>query len=43
VLNTVTLRAENLTNQLYRNHLSLIKALVPEMGRNVKLLHTVQF
>ncbi len=43
VLNTLTLRAENVTNELYRNHLSLIKDLVPEMGRNVKLLYTVQF
>jgi iron complex outermembrane receptor protein len=43
VLNTITLRAENLTNELYRSHLSLIKDLVPETGRNVRLLYTVGF
>ena len=43
VANTVTLRADNLTNELYRNHLSLLKELVPEMGRNFKLLYNVRF
>lgn len=43
VLNTITFRAENLTNELYRNHLSLIKDLVPEMGRNLRVLYTVDF
>ena len=32
-----------LTNELYRNHLSLLKELVPEMGRNFKLLYNVRF
>ena len=32
-----------LRNELYRNHLSLIKHLVPEMGRNFKLLYNVKF
>jgi iron complex outermembrane receptor protein len=40
---TITARADNLTNELYRNHLSLIKAFVPEMGRNFKLLYNVRF
>ena len=31
------------TNELYRNHLSLIKDLTPEMGRNFKLLYNVRF
>ena len=42
-VNTLTARLDNATNELYRNHLSLIKSLVPEMGRNFKLLYTVSF
>jgi outer membrane receptor protein involved in Fe transport len=40
---TVTARLENVTNELYRNHLSLIKDLVPEMGRNFRVLYNVRF
>ena len=43
VTNTVTARLDNATDALYRNHLSLIKDLVPEMGRNFKLLYNVGF
>jgi iron complex outermembrane receptor protein len=43
VAHTITARADNVTNELYRNHLSLIKDLVPEMGRNVRLLYNVRF
>jgi iron complex outermembrane receptor protein len=43
VAHTFTARLENLTNELYRNHLSLIKDLVPEMGRNFRLLYNVKF
>ena len=43
VLHTVTGRVDNVTDELYRNHLSLIKDLTPEMGRNVKLLYSVKF
>ena len=42
-VSTITARADNLTNELYRNHLSLIKDVVPEMGRNFKLLYSVRF
>ena len=42
-VNTITARLDNATNALYRNHLSLIKTLVPEMGRNVRLLYNVRF
>ncbi|MGE0446412.1 MAG: TonB-dependent receptor [Vicinamibacterales bacterium] len=42
-VNTLTFRVDNATDELYRNHLSLIKHLVPEMGRNVKLLYNVSF
>jgi iron complex outermembrane receptor protein len=41
--NTITARLDNATNELYRNHLSLIKDLTPEMGRNFKLLYNVTF
>ena len=40
---TITARFDNATNELYRNHLSLIKDLTPEMGRNFKLLYNVTF
>lgn len=43
VTNTITARLDNATNELYRNHLSLIKEFVPEMGRNFKLLYNVRF
>jgi iron complex outermembrane receptor protein len=42
-VNTFTARLDNATNELYRNHLSLIKHLVPERGRNLKLLYNVKF
>jgi iron complex outermembrane receptor protein len=42
-LNTVTLRVENATDTLYRSHLSYLKAVVPEMGRNIKLIYTAAF
>ena len=42
-MSTITARVENATHGLYRNHLSLIKHLVPEMGRNFKLLYNVAF
>jgi iron complex outermembrane receptor protein len=40
---TLTLRMENITNELYRNHLSLIKEFVPEMGRNVRMVYNLKF
>jgi iron complex outermembrane receptor protein len=43
VAHTITARLDNATNELYRNHLSLIKDLAPEIGRNVKLLYNVKF
>ena len=43
VLHTITGRIDNVTDELYRNHLSLIKDLTPEMGRNVKVLYGVKF
>lgn len=43
VLHTFTARVDNLTNELYRNHLSLVKDIVPEMGRNARLVWNVRF
>jgi iron complex outermembrane receptor protein len=43
LVHTITGRIDNVTGELYRNHLSLIKELAPEMGRNVKLLYNVTF
>jgi iron complex outermembrane receptor protein len=42
-LSTITARVDNLGDALYRNHLSLIKNVVPEVGRNVKVLYSVRF
>ena len=42
-VSTITARLDNATDELYRNHLSLIKDLVPEMGRNFKVLYNVKF
>jgi iron complex outermembrane receptor protein len=42
-LSTITARVDNVTNTLYRNHLSLIKDLVPEMGRSLRVLYNVRF
>jgi iron complex outermembrane recepter protein len=38
-----TLSGTNLTDKLYRNHLSYIKNLAPEMGRNLRFSYTVRF
>ena len=40
---TLTLRIDNATDELYRNHLSFIKHLVPEKGRDVRVLYNVRF
>jgi iron complex outermembrane receptor protein len=42
-LHTFTLRADNVADELYRNHLSYIKDLAPEMGQSLKLVYGVQF
>lgn len=42
-LSTITARFDNATNELYRNHLSLIKQFVPEMGRNFRLVYSLKF
>jgi len=42
-VHTVTLRADNVGDELYRNHLSYIKDLTPEMGRSFRLVYGVRF
>ncbi len=38
-LHTITLKIDNVFNQTFRDHLSRIKAIMPEPGRNVSLLY----
>ncbi|MBP3192247.1 TonB-dependent receptor [Natronogracilivirga saccharolytica] len=42
-LHTFSFTVENLANSEYRNHLSRIKSVMPEPGRNVKMLYRVYF
>ncbi len=42
-LHNVTLRLDNLTDQVYREHLSRLKSIMPEVGRHVSLLYRVDF
>jgi iron complex outermembrane receptor protein len=43
VVHVFAVNAFNLTNELYRNHLSFIKDLAPEIGRGVSFTYTVRF
>lgn len=43
VTHTVTARLDNATNTLYRSHLNYLKDVLPEMGRNFKLIYAVAF
>lgn len=40
---TITARLDNATDRLYRNHLNFLKDLVPEMGRQFRLVYSVRF
>ena len=40
---TISFNAYNLSDKLYRNHLSFIKGIAPEIGRNLRLNYTVRF
>jgi iron complex outermembrane receptor protein len=42
-LHVVTVNVFNVGNVLYRNHLSLIKAFAPEIGRGVRVSYNVHF
>ncbi|HTU99000.1 MAG TPA: TonB-dependent receptor [Luteitalea sp.] len=43
LLHTVSARVDNIADELYRNHLSLVKDLVPEMGRSARVTWSVKF
>jgi len=43
VTNTITARLDNATNRLYRNHLNFLKDVLPEIGRNFKVVYSVSF
>lgn len=43
VAHILSLGGQNLTNKLYRNHLSFIKAFAPETGRTVRLTYMLRF
>ena len=43
VAHIISLNGSNLTDKLYRNHLSFIKAIAPEMGRSVRLSYMLRF
>ena len=43
VAHILTFNAYNLTNKLYRNHVSFIKELVPEIGRGIRFGYTIRF
>ena len=43
LLHTLTLTVENLTDAVYRRHLNRVKEIMPEPGRNVRLLHKVYY
>jgi iron complex outermembrane receptor protein len=43
VAQILSLSGYNLSNKVYRNHLSFIKTIAPEMGRGVRLNYAVRF
>jgi len=43
LLHTISLSGKNLLNTTYRNHLSRIKEVFPEPGRNISLLYRLYF
>jgi iron complex outermembrane receptor protein len=42
-LHSLTLRVENVTDRVYRNHLSRVKEIAPEAGRSASLLYRLSF
>ena len=42
-LHTFSLTLENLTNATYRKHLNRVKEIMPEPGRNLRILHKTFF
>ena len=42
-VNTITVRLDNATNELYRNHLNYLKEFAPEVGRNLRVVYSLKF
>jgi iron complex outermembrane recepter protein len=42
-IHTLTVRGENLTDVLHRDHLSRVKAIMPQPGRNVSLVYRLAY
>jgi iron complex outermembrane recepter protein len=42
-IHNVSLRLENLSNALYRDHLSRVKSIMPEAGRSISLTYRLSF
>ena len=42
-LHTFSISVENFSNESYRMHLSRVKSIMPEPGRNLKILYRVYF
>ena len=43
LVHTLTARVDNVANERYRNHLSYVKDLVREMGRDVRVVYSIRF
>ena len=43
VAHVLTISGYNLGDAFYRNHLSFIKDIAPEIGRNVRLTYSLRF
>jgi iron complex outermembrane receptor protein len=43
IVHVISLNLHNLGDTLYRNHLSFIKTIAPEIGRSVRLNYTLRF
>lgn len=43
VAHLISVNGYNLGNTLYRNHLSFVKAIAPEIGRNVRVSYSLRF
>ena len=42
-MHTLTLRVSNILDSEWRDHLSRVKAVAPQPGRNIQLLYRVDF
>lgn len=43
LIHTFTINGENLFDSVYRNHLSRLKSMIPESGRNFRVLYRLYF